>query len=124
MNKRDFLKTSGILLSGATLSRLVSAESNQTAGPRTNWAGNLTYSTDHLYAPTSVEEVQQTVKRCDKLRALGARIGRDVMIDTISVGAPELLVVEDGVSLGTFTNIENARVAGGGQAHPAPRRHR
>jgi non-ribosomal peptide synthetase-like protein len=47
------------------------------------------------------------------LRALGARIGRDVMIDTISVGAPELLIVEDGVSLGTFANIENARVAGG-----------
>jgi non-ribosomal peptide synthetase-like protein len=47
------------------------------------------------------------------LRALGARIGRDVMMDNISVGAPELLVVEDGVSLGTFVNIENARVEGG-----------
>lgn len=47
------------------------------------------------------------------LRALGARIGRDVMIDTISVGAPELLTVEDGASLGTFVNIENARIEGG-----------
>ena len=47
------------------------------------------------------------------LRALGARIGRDVMIDTISVGAPDLLVIEDGASIGTFANIENARVAGG-----------
>ncbi|HEY1787295.1 MAG TPA: Pls/PosA family non-ribosomal peptide synthetase [Verrucomicrobiae bacterium] len=47
------------------------------------------------------------------LRALGARIGHDVMIDTISVGAPDLLVIEDGASLGTFVNIENARVAGG-----------
>src|ERR1700722_1057006 len=82
MNKRDFLKTSGILLSGATLSRLVSAESNQTAGPRTNWAGNLTYSTDHLYAPTSVEEVQQTVKRLDKLRALGARHSFNAIADS------------------------------------------
>ncbi|MDB6019047.1 MAG: Amino acid adenylation [Pedosphaera sp.] len=47
------------------------------------------------------------------LRALGARVGRDVMIDTITLGAPELLTIEDGVSIGTFVNIENARVEGG-----------
>jgi len=47
------------------------------------------------------------------LRALGARIGRDVMIDTITLGTPELLTVEDGVSIGTFVNIENARVENG-----------
>ncbi len=47
------------------------------------------------------------------LRALGARIGRDVMIDSITLGAPELLTVEDGVSIGTFVNIENARVEAG-----------
>jgi non-ribosomal peptide synthetase-like protein len=47
------------------------------------------------------------------LRSLGARVGRDVMMDTISVGAPELLVIGDGASIGTFVNIENARVEGG-----------
>ena len=47
------------------------------------------------------------------LRALGARVGRDVMIDAITFGVPELLTIEDGASLGTFVNIENARVAGG-----------
>ena len=47
------------------------------------------------------------------LRALGARVGRDVMVDTFTLGAPGLLTIEDGVSLGTFVNIENARVAGG-----------
>ena len=47
------------------------------------------------------------------LRALGARIGRDVLIETISLGAPELLTIENGVSIGTFVNIENARVEGG-----------
>jgi non-ribosomal peptide synthetase-like protein len=47
------------------------------------------------------------------LRALGAHVGRDVIIDTITVGVPELLTVEDGVSIGTFVNIENARVEGG-----------
>jgi len=47
------------------------------------------------------------------LRALGARIGRDVMIETLTLGAPELLTVGDGASLGTFVNVENARVEGG-----------
>jgi non-ribosomal peptide synthetase-like protein len=47
------------------------------------------------------------------LRALGARIGRDVMLDNITLGAPELLTIEDGVSIGSFVNIENARVEGG-----------
>ena len=47
------------------------------------------------------------------LRALGARIGRDVVVDIITVGAPELLAVEDGASIGSFVNIENARVEGG-----------
>jgi non-ribosomal peptide synthetase-like protein len=47
------------------------------------------------------------------LRALGARIGRDVMIDTLTLGVPELLTVGDGVSIGTFVNLENARVENG-----------
>jgi non-ribosomal peptide synthetase-like protein len=47
------------------------------------------------------------------LRALGARIGRNVTIDFITLGAPDLLTVEDGASVGTFVNIENARVEGG-----------
>ena len=47
------------------------------------------------------------------LRALGARVGHGVMIDMITLAAPELLTVEDGVSVGTFVNLENARVEGG-----------
>ena len=47
------------------------------------------------------------------LRALGARVGRNALVDMITLAAPELLTVEDGVSLGTFVNIENARVEGG-----------
>ena len=71
MNKREFLKKSGILITGAALSRFVSAE-NQSAA-RTNWAGNYKYSTDHLLQPKTVEEVQKAVKSCSKLKALGAR---------------------------------------------------
>ncbi len=83
MNKRDFLKTSGILIGGATLSRIVSAEQNPSkVAPRTNWSGNLTYSTDHLFAPNAVDEVPQIVKQCNKLRALGARHSFNAIADS------------------------------------------
>jgi xylitol oxidase len=71
MNKRQFLKTSGALITGSVLSRFVSAE--QQSAARTNWAGNYQYSTDRLLLPKSVEEVQKAVKSCNKGRALGAR---------------------------------------------------
>ena len=71
MNKRQFLKTSGVLITGGVVSRLMSAQ--QPSAPRTNWAGNYQYSTDRLLLPKSVEEVQQAVKSGHRMRALGAR---------------------------------------------------
>ena len=47
------------------------------------------------------------------LRALGARVGRNVMIDTVTIGAPGLLRVDDSACIGAYVNIENARVEGG-----------
>ena len=47
------------------------------------------------------------------LRALGAKVGRNVLVETITLGAPDLLTIEDGVSVGTFVNIENGRIEGG-----------
>jgi xylitol oxidase len=38
-----------------------------------NWAGNYTYSTTRLHQPTTLEQVQEVVSRCDKLRVLGSR---------------------------------------------------
>lgn len=79
MDKREFLKASGAIVAGSMLSRAVQgqkptqAPTQEPAGPRTNWAGNLTYSTDHLLTPGSVEEVRLAVKSCAKLRALGSR---------------------------------------------------
>ena len=71
MDKREFLKTSGIFLAGTVLSPLGSG--GQTPAKRTNWSGNYTFSTDRLHQPKTIEEVQQVVKGCSKLRALGAR---------------------------------------------------
>ena len=47
------------------------------------------------------------------LRALGARIGRDAAISRISIRAPDLLTVGDGVSIGAAVNLENFSVQGG-----------
>lgn len=73
MDKREFLKTSGALLTSTMLSHYLSGEQQPTPTPLTNWAGNYTFHSKHLYQPKTVEEVQQTVKSCTKLRALGAR---------------------------------------------------
>jgi non-ribosomal peptide synthetase-like protein len=47
------------------------------------------------------------------LRALGAKIGRDVMIGSVTLRAPDLLSVGDGASIGNATNLENVRVQHG-----------
>jgi alditol oxidase len=71
MDKREFLKASGAIMAGSMCSSIVHGQDK--AAPRENWAGNLTYSTDRLHTPASVEEVRQVVKSCAKLRVLGTR---------------------------------------------------
>jgi xylitol oxidase len=79
MDKREFLKTTGALVAGSMLSRVaLGAQGGQqtsqpAAGHRTNWSGNLTYSTANLQMPGSVDELRQMVKNSQKLRALGSR---------------------------------------------------
>ncbi|SNS87866.1 non-ribosomal peptide synthetase terminal domain of unknown function [Noviherbaspirillum humi] len=47
------------------------------------------------------------------LRALGAKIGDDVAIGSVTIRAPDLLSVGDGASIGNAANLENARVERG-----------
>jgi alditol oxidase len=72
MTKRTFLKTAAILTAGATMPQLFSS-CNEKAITRTNWAGNLTYSTDNLFTPQTVAELQQNIKQCKKARGLGTK---------------------------------------------------
>src|SRR5271170_1634811 len=71
MDKREFLKASGVFMAGTLLGRLASGE--EQAAHRTNWAGNYEYHADHLLQPKTVAEVQAAVKSCSTLKALGAR---------------------------------------------------
>lgn len=61
---------SSALVTGSVLSPLVSWEQNNKLK---NWAGNLEYSTNNLHQAASVEQVQELVKKYDKLKVLGSR---------------------------------------------------
>jgi xylitol oxidase len=71
MNKRDFLKASGAAIAGNMMSRFVHAQSS--GEPRTNWAGNYTYSAPNLIEPQSPGEIQSAVRDHHHVRALGSR---------------------------------------------------
>jgi non-ribosomal peptide synthetase-like protein len=47
------------------------------------------------------------------LRLLGAKVGHDVVIGSMTLRAPELLTLGDNVSIGNAVNFENARVERG-----------
>src|SRR6478735_5130968 len=71
--------------------------------PLTNWAGNLTYGTSNVYYPKTVAEVQEVVKKCDKLTALGSKHS----FNTIANNTNNLVSLRDMnkvVSLDTATN--------------------
>ena len=38
-----------------------------------NWSGNYEYSTPNVHYPETIEQVQEVVKSCKKLRVLGTR---------------------------------------------------
>ena len=69
MNKRTFIKTAAVLTEGASMPQLLSCKSNPM--PRTNWAGNLTYSTGNLFTPKTITELQELIKKLKKIRGLG-----------------------------------------------------
>ncbi len=70
MNKRTFIKLFVSMVTSPTVSRLLAWAGGERLK---NWAGNLEYSTDRLYATTSLEEVQDHVKKESKLKVLGTR---------------------------------------------------
>lgn len=120
MDKREFLKTSGAMVAGSMLSRFSSGQPQSAA--RENWAGNLTYSTDHLHTPASIEEVRQVVMQCAKLRALGTRHSFSTIadstanqislkrLDEITINDKERVVtVGAGVAYGQLAPVIDAR---------------
>lgn len=75
MNKRSFLKRLPLLAGGVILSQqaMVACSTKSNHPPLKNWAGNLTYSTDQVHYASTVEEVQELVRKHDRIKALGSR---------------------------------------------------
>src|ERR1700690_2112493 len=70
MKRKTFLKVSSVLASAPFFSSF-----NRWRQPAKlkNWAENFEFSTSNVFYPRSVAEVQELVKRCSRLRALGTR---------------------------------------------------
>jgi alditol oxidase len=105
MDKRLFLKTSSAIAGGALLSRFVSCapKDKKNMEHLKNWAGNLEYSTGNVHYPKTVEEVQEVVRKCKSLKALGSRHSFNKIADSTEnqVSLQELNKV---VSLDAATN--------------------
>jgi xylitol oxidase len=85
MDKRQFLKTTGVAVAGSLLSRYAVADAAPaSASLATNWAGNLHYHAAHVYQPASVVELQSLVKQLASIRALGSRHSFNTIADTIA----------------------------------------
>jgi xylitol oxidase len=81
MNKREFLKTTGAVLASSLIPDI---SFGQSAGVRTNWAGNFTFHAKELLEPKSVEEVQHAIASHPKLRALGSRHSFNGIADSMT----------------------------------------
>jgi len=69
MNKRTFMN----LLSAAIASPSLAPLSAWAKQKLTNWAGNITYSTDQLNEAASVGQIQSVLRSADKVKVLGTR---------------------------------------------------
>jgi xylitol oxidase len=79
MNKRAFLKASTAMIAGTFFSPLLSPQEKK---PLTNWAGNLTYGTNNISTPGTIEQLQEFVKQHNKLRAIGSRHSFNAIADS------------------------------------------
>ncbi len=70
MKRKTFLKLSSALMTAPLISPVTGWAQKDRL---TNWSGNLVYSTDNVFYPKTVDELQKVIKSCDKFKALGTR---------------------------------------------------
>ena len=70
MNKRAFLKVFSSAIATPLLGRISTMLAKEAL---TNWAGNITYSTDRVHQASTVEEIRSHLQSEDKLKVLGTR---------------------------------------------------
>ena len=62
MDKREFLRGTAAVGAAMILGGMDEEAMAGTTVPRTNWAGNYHYSTDKVFEPATVGEVQDAVR--------------------------------------------------------------
>jgi xylitol oxidase len=70
VNKRAFLKVFSSAIATPLLGRISTMLAKEAL---TNWAGNITYSTDRVHQASTVEEIRSHLQSEDKLKVLGTR---------------------------------------------------
>ncbi|MGB6111357.1 MAG: D-arabinono-1,4-lactone oxidase [Acidobacteriaceae bacterium] len=74
MNKREFLKGSAATAAAMMTTALPEPDALADAMiPRTNWSGNYHYSTNRVFQPATISEVQDAIRSVAGVRALGTR---------------------------------------------------
>ena len=73
MDKREFLKGSAATAAAMIVNPLTPQSFADDTVPRTNWSGNYHYSTNKVFQPATVAEVQDAVRSVPSVRALGTR---------------------------------------------------
>jgi non-ribosomal peptide synthetase-like protein len=81
--------------------------------PLWGWTYYRWWLTDRLIEAAPVYMLSGSSLYVWWLRALGAKIGSDVIIGSMTLRAPDLLNIGDNVSIGNACNFENARVERG-----------
>jgi alditol oxidase len=120
MNKREFLKATGAIVASSMMPR--GAVGQQPGGPLENWAGNITFSTNRVHTPGSIDEVRRAVKSCARLRAQGTRHSFNTIADSdanlISLQRLDSIEIDDrtrtvtlgaGVTYGKLAPVIDAR---------------
>jgi xylitol oxidase len=95
MDKREFLKKSGVAVVGSMMPKIALSQ-GRPEGTQKNWAGNYTYSTDRLEQPGTVEEVRTAIAGSTHVKALGARHSFNSIADSR----------EEQIQLKHFTSME------------------
>ncbi|WP_114750001.1 D-arabinono-1,4-lactone oxidase [Pleomorphovibrio marinus] len=84
MKKRNFLKTSTLLLASQYLSPMGGLSKTMQEGPLKNWAGNLTYNSKGLDKPKDLDELASLVKASSSIKPLGTMHSFNPVADTYS----------------------------------------
>lgn len=83
MDKKVWVPFSLALAGGVVLVKyLASKRKPGKVRPPINWAGNLTYCTDKVHYPTTVEQVQTIIRQPERFRALGSKHSFNTIADS------------------------------------------